>query len=71
MKESIVEIISTTDLTHTHRAEDSLRYLHRFSREACVHVLLEVWVFGCQVSEVRWFVLVTVPRMHGLIQSHY
>lgn len=35
-----------------------------------MHVLLEVWIFGGQVTEIRRFVFVTVPRMHGLIQSH-
>lgn len=35
-----------------------------------MHVLLEVWIFGGQVAEVRGFVLVAVPGVHGLIQSH-
>lgn len=44
--------------------------LHRFSSEAGVDVLLEVWIFGGQVTEVWGFVFVPIPRMHGLIQSH-
>lgn len=48
----------------------SVSYLHWFSSEAGVHVLLEVRVLGGQVSEVRWFVFVAVPRMHRLIQRH-
>lgn len=45
-------------------------YSHSSSRQARVYMLLEVRVLGGQVGEVRWSVLVAVPRMHGLVQSH-
>lgn len=45
-------------------------YSHGSSGEAGVHVVLEVRIFGGQVAEVRRFVLVAVPGMHGLIQRH-
>lgn len=44
--------------------------LHRSSSEAGVDVLLEVRVFGGQVTEVWGSVFVPVPRMHRFIQSH-
>lgn len=44
--------------------------LHRSSSEAGVDVLLEVWIFGGQVTEIWGFVFVSIPRMHGFIQSH-
>lgn len=47
-----------------------LANLHRSASEAGVDVLLEVWIFGGQVTEVRGPVLVSVPSMHRFIQSH-
>lgn len=44
--------------------------LHRSASEAGVDMLLEVRVFGGQVTEVWGPVLVPVPRMHRSIQSH-
>lgn len=44
--------------------------LHRSSSEAGVDVLLEVRIFGGQVTKVWGFVFVSIPRMHRFIQSH-
>lgn len=44
--------------------------LHRSSSEAGVDVLLEVWIFGGQVTKIWRFVFVSIPRMHRFIESH-
>lgn len=40
------------------------------SRQIDLNMLLEFWILGCQISKVRWLVLVPVPCMHGLIEGH-
>lgn len=45
-------------------------YLHGSSGQASVHVLLEVRIFGGQITKVWRLVLVSVPGMHWLIQRH-
>lgn len=59
------EIHKHVDRDHAEiRSVSLVWYLHGSSGQASVHVLLEVRIFGGQITKVWWLVFVSVPGMH-------